>query len=103
MPEVEARIRKTGSVGGKMSQRDKLLVKILLGTSDANIPFEPLCQLLRTLGFDERIRGSHHIFSKEGIEEILNLQPKQSKAKVYQVKQVRDVILKYQLGGQDED
>lgn len=54
-------------------------------------------------GFDERIRGSHHIFSQEGIEEILNLQPKQSKAKVYQVKQVRDVILKYQLGGQDED
>lgn len=86
-----------------MSQRDKLLVKILLGTSDTNIPFEPLCQLLRALDFDERIRGSHHIFSKEGIEEILNLQPKQGKAKVYQVKQVRDVILKYQLGGQDED
>lgn len=60
-----------------MSQRDKLLVKILLGTSDANIPFEPLCQLLCALDFDERIRGSNHIFSKEGIEEILNLQPKQ--------------------------
>lgn len=86
-----------------MSQRDKLLVKILSGTSDANIPFEPLCQLLCSLGFGERIRGSHHIFSKEGIEEILNLQPKQGKAKVYQVKQVRDVIVKYQLGGQDED
>jgi predicted RNA binding protein YcfA (HicA-like mRNA interferase family) len=86
-----------------MSQRDKLLVKILLGTADANIPFEPLCQLLRTLGFDERIRGSHHIFSQAGIEEILNLQPKQGKAKAYQVKQIRNVILKYQLGGQDED
>lgn len=86
-----------------MSRRDKLLVKILLGVSDANIPFEPLCQLLRALGFDERIRGSHHIFSKESIEEILNLQPKQGKAKAYQVKQVRDVIVKYQLGGQDED
>jgi hypothetical protein len=86
-----------------MSQQDKLLVKILLGTSDANIPFDPLCQLLRTLGFDERIRGSHHIFSKEDIEEILNLQSKQGKAKVYQVKQVRNLILKYQLGGQNED
>jgi predicted RNA binding protein YcfA (HicA-like mRNA interferase family) len=86
-----------------VTQRDKLLVKILLGTSDSNIPFESLCQLLSTLGFDERIRGSHHIFSKEGIEEILNLQPKQSKAKAYQVKQVRNVILKYQIGGQDED
>ena len=86
-----------------MSQQDKLLVKILLGTSDSNIPFDQLCQLLRTLGFNERIRGSHHIFSQEGIEEILNLQPKQGKAKAYQVKQVRTVILNYQLGGQDED
>jgi hypothetical protein len=50
------------------------------------------------LGFQQRIRGSHHIFAKEGIEEILNLQPKQGKAKPYQVKQVREVILKYQLG-----
>jgi hypothetical protein len=86
-----------------MSQRDKLLVKILMGSADANIPFDQLCQLLCTLGFDERIRGSHHIFSREGVEEILNLQPKQGKAKAYQVKQVRTIILKYQLGGQDDD
>jgi hypothetical protein len=86
-----------------MSQRDKLLVKILLGASDANIPFEPLCQLLDSLGFEERIRGSHHIFVKEGIEEILNLQSRQGKAKPYQVRQVRAVILNYQLGGNDDD
>jgi hypothetical protein len=85
-----------------VSQKDKLLAKILLGTSDANIPFTQLCQLLYSLGFDERIRGSHHIFTQEGIEEILNLQPKGSQAKAYQVKQVRAVILKYQLGGQDD-
>jgi hypothetical protein len=58
-----------------------------------------LCQLLIRLGFDERISGSHHIFTKKGVEEILNLQPKQGKAKVYQVKQVREMLLKYQLGG----
>ena len=86
-----------------MSQREKLLITILLGNADANIPFEPLCQLLKTLGFNERIRGSHHIFSQEGIEEILNLQAKKGKAKAYQVKQVRNVILKYKLGGQDAD
>jgi predicted RNA binding protein YcfA (HicA-like mRNA interferase family) len=86
-----------------MSQRDKLLVKILLGHSDANIPFDQLCQLLQSLGFAERIRGSHHIFSKAGVEEILNLQPKVGKAKAYQVKQVRTVILNYKLGGLDED
>jgi predicted RNA binding protein YcfA (HicA-like mRNA interferase family) len=81
-----------------VSQQDKILAKILSGASDANISFEQLCQILTRLGFDERIRGSHHIFTKEGIEEILNLQPKQGKAKPYQVKQVREVILKYQLG-----
>ncbi|MBD2665472.1 hypothetical protein B6N60_04386 [Richelia sinica FACHB-800] len=85
-----------------MSQQDKLLAKILSGASDTNISFEQLCQLLIKLGFDERIRGSHHIFTKEGVAEILNLQPKQGKAKTYQVKQVREVLLKYQLGGQDD-
>lgn len=85
-----------------MSQQEKLLAKILLGDSDTNISFAQLRQLLRRLGFDERIRGSHHIFTQEGVEEILNLQPNGSQAKAYQVKQVRAVILKYQLGGQDD-
>jgi len=85
-----------------MSQSDRLLLRILRGTSDANIPFEGLCQLLRRLGFDERIRGSHHIFTKEGVEEILNLQPKGRQAKPYQVKQVRAVLLRYRLGGRGD-
>ena len=86
-----------------MSPRDKLMTRILRGTSDANIPFAGLCQLLHHLGFEERVRGSHHIFTKEGVQEILNLQPKADKAKVYQVKQVRHVILKYRLGGEEDD
>lgn len=56
-----------------MSQRDKLLAKILIGDSDGNIPFAPLCQLLESLGFELRIHGSRHIFTKEGIPDILNL------------------------------
>jgi hypothetical protein len=52
---------------------------------------------MKQLGFRERIKGDHHIFTKEGLEEILNLQPKDAKAKPYQVKQVRNVILKYWL------
>ncbi|PKO23099.1 MAG: toxin HicA [Chloroflexi bacterium HGW-Chloroflexi-1] len=80
-----------------MPHLERLLNRILRGTSDANISFAELCQLLHRLGFDERIRGDHHIFTKEGVEEILNLQPKGSKAKPYQVKQVRSVILTYRL------
>jgi len=84
-----------------VSRHYKLFERILHATSDANISFTQMCQLLKKLSFEERIRGSHHIFTKGGIEEILNLQPKGSKAKPYQVKQVRGVILKYKLGGQD--
>jgi hypothetical protein len=86
-----------------MARRDKILDKVLRGASDANIPFDELCHLLRRLGFDERIRASHHIFSKSGLDEILNLQPLGAKAKPYQVKQVRNVVLKYSLGGKDDD
>lgn len=59
--------------------------------------------MLTHLGFQERIKGSHHIFVRDGVEEILNLQPVGSKAKAYQVKQVRGVILKYRLGGQGDE
>ena len=64
-----------------MSKHAKLREKILLGMADANIPFDGLCQLLQRLGFSQRLRGSHHIFFKKGVEEILNLQPKGNHAK----------------------
>jgi hypothetical protein len=84
-----------------VAKQDDLLTRILRGTSDANIHFDDLCQLLRRLGFEVRVRGSHHLFRKPGVEEKINLQRDDSKAKVYQVRQVRAVILKYKLGGQE--
>ena len=81
--------------------REKLLAQVLSATSDQNVPFGPLLELLRSLGFRERVKGSHHIFSRDGVEEILNLQPKGSKAKAYQVKQVRTVIVRYKLAGEN--
>jgi len=83
-----------------MSKHEKTLLKIISGFSDKNISFSELCSMLKYLGFEERIKGSHHIFSRNGIEEILNIQPKKSKAKPYQVKQVRNIILKYKLRGE---
>jgi virulence-associated protein VapD len=56
-----------------MTSRDTVLERILRGTSDANIAFNDLRRVLKRLGFDERIRGSHHIFTKQGVDEILNL------------------------------
>lgn len=85
-----------------MSKLGKIEIQILSGRSDANIDFTDLCRLLDKFGFDERIKGSHHVFTKDGVEEIINIQPIGSKAKAYQVKQVRNLILKYKLGASDE-
>ena len=70
---------------------------------DARVPFDGLRRLLGRLGFDERIRGGHHIFTRAGVEEILNLQPKGRDAKAYQVKQVRAVIVECRLAGGADD
>ncbi len=77
--------------------KKKILDKILRGTSDENISFNELCALLVSLGFQERVKGSHHIYSFPGIEEIINIQPNGSNAKGYQVKQIRNLIVNNKL------
>jgi predicted RNA binding protein YcfA (HicA-like mRNA interferase family) len=79
-----------------------LIQKILQGQSDASIGFEELRSLLKSLGFEERIRGSHHIYRRADVEERINLQREGAQAKPYQVSQVRAVILKYRLGVDDD-
>lgn len=80
-----------------MSQLEKLLLRVLRGTSDSGIGFDELCSLLTHLGFEGRIKGSHHMFSKPGVAELINLQRDGANAKPYQVKQVRTIIVKYKL------
>ena len=84
-----------------MGKFDKLILKILRGTSDANVSFDDLCELLKRLGFQERTRGSHHIFRKNGIAEKINLQKDDGKAKPYQVRQVRTILQIYRLAGEE--
>jgi len=76
----------------------KTLRRLLSGTSDAAIRFDDLRSLLESLGFEKRVKGSHHLFRKAGVEERVNLQREGNNAKPYQVKAVRAVILKYRLG-----
>jgi len=80
-----------------MSKFEKLIGRVLSGSSDKNIVFADLCNLLEMLGFSNRIKGSHHIYYKEEIAEIINLQTSDNKAKPYQVKQVRKLLIKYNL------
>ena len=78
------------------------MADVLGGRTDANIDFDDLRGLLLGFGFTERTKGSHHLFSKAGIEERVNLQRDGRNAKPYQVRQVRAVILKYKLAGDEE-
>jgi hypothetical protein len=80
-----------------MGRHDRLLTQLLGGRADANVGFEAMCTLLRRLGFQERTRGSHHVFRRTGVEELINLQRDGDKAKVYQVRQVRAVLVRYGL------
>jgi predicted RNA binding protein YcfA (HicA-like mRNA interferase family) len=76
---------------------EKILEQILRGESDANIRFEELCHLLQAKGFRMRVSGSHHIFTMSGVMERINLQRDGSKAKPYQVRQVRRILTYYKL------
>ncbi len=76
---------------------DKILAEVMRGTQDKNIRFSELQKLLEALGFQCRIKGDHFIYYKNGIDEIINIQPDGNKAKAYQVKQVRGLILKYKM------
>ena len=85
-----------------MGKISRITEKVWSGRSDRNIRFADLRLLLVNLGFDLRIKGDHHIFSKSGVEEIINLQPIGSEVKAYQVKQVRELVIKYKLEAKDE-
>jgi predicted RNA binding protein YcfA (HicA-like mRNA interferase family) len=84
-----------------MSKFEKLITRLLSGTSDKNFSFADLVNLLESFGFSCRVKGSHHIFYRNGIDDIINIQAKESKAKPYQVKQVREIIVKYKLWSDD--
>ena len=75
----------------------KTIERLLRGESDANIRFDELCRLLHARGFRMRTQGSHHIFTRPGVRERLNLQREGANAKPYQVRQVRKVLAGYKL------
>ncbi len=80
-----------------MGKREKLLNKILSGQSDYSISFSDLTNLLIFLGFKRRLKGSHNIFTKDGITERINLQSEGSMAKGYQIKQIRKILTNYKF------
>ena len=80
-----------------MGNVEKILEKLLRGESDANLRFDELCHLLQARGFRMRVSGSHHIFTRPGVMERINIQREGAKAKPYQVRQVRRILATYKL------
>jgi predicted RNA binding protein YcfA (HicA-like mRNA interferase family) len=74
-----------------MGKFEKLIQKLLSGLSDTNFNFNDLCSILIRFNFKERIKGSHHIFYRDDIEDIINIQPDKANAKPYHVKQVQEI------------
>jgi hypothetical protein len=81
-----------------MPSLSKIFDTILRGQSDANLRFSDLQRVVRALNFQGRVKGDHFIYWRSDVEEIINLQPLAGgKAKAYQVKQVRNLVLRYGL------
>lgn len=80
-----------------MSHQDKMMLKVLSGGHDRSMKFHELQKLLYMLEFQCRVKGDHFIYWKEGIDEIISIQPDGNMAKPYQVRQIRNIILKYGL------
>ena len=63
-----------------------------------NVLFSNMCNIAEAFGFRFRGgKGSHRIYVKEGVVELLNFQNVNGKAKPYQVKQFIKIIEKYNL------
>ena len=83
-----------------MSKRRKILAKILAGSR--NVAFNDVVRLVEGFGFRlSRVSGSHHIFVHPSTTELLNLQNVNGHAKPYQIRQLMDLVERYNLELED--
>ncbi|MDZ7663767.1 MAG: type II toxin-antitoxin system HicA family toxin [Desulfotignum sp.] len=79
----------------------KLLQKILGGSK--NIRFTEMVNLIEGFGFKlSRTDGSHHIFTRPDIPELVNLQDIKGQAKPYQIRQFLKLVEKHNLKLEDK-
>lgn len=84
-----------------MVKKRKILLKALSGSKD--IRFNEMIALVEAFGFHlSRVNGSHHIFAHADVDELVNLQEENGKAKPYQVKQFLQLVEQYDLELKDE-
>ena len=87
-----------------MGKYEKLFELIIQQGQTTNIPFSDLQYLITRLGFTEKsVRGDHFTYKMSGVPDKINLQPNGKDAKPYQVRQVRNIVIQYKLGGTDDE
>jgi hypothetical protein len=80
-----------------MTRRRKLIEKVR--NNPSGVRFQEICLLAGHQGFTKRGgKGSHVVYEKDGVEEILTFQDREGMAKPYQVKRLLAMIEKYRLG-----
>lgn len=81
-------------------KKQKLFKKLLFGTK--NIRFSELIECAESFGFKlARISGSHHIYMHPDVPKLVNLQDVKGKARPYQIKQLLELIERYNLRMED--
>jgi hypothetical protein len=77
-------------------KKQKLLAKVLAGSK--NISFNEMVTLVEAFGFRlSRVSGSHHIFTRDDVPELINLQEVDGMAKPYQIRQFLKIVERYNL------
>jgi hypothetical protein len=74
-----------------MSKIEKLIQKILNGQS---ISYDEAKKLLIRLGFDLNVRGSHHVFRRNGYSKNISLKHR-SELLAYQLEDLKEVLKDY--------
>ncbi len=81
--------------------RRKLLKRIL--ESPHNVRFAEFVDLVQGFSFRlDRVRGSHHLFRRSDISEIINIQDSRGEAKPYQIRQFLRIVERYNLKLEDD-
>ncbi len=72
--------------------------------SPMNVRFADLCRVVEAFGFEyRRTTGSHHIYSRPGVPELVNIQDVRGQAKPYQVRQFVRLVGEYNLSIKGEE
>lgn len=81
-------------------KNQKLLQKLLSGSK--NISFTDVETVAKSFGFElKRINGSHHIYEHPQVLAMLNIQNVHGQAKPYQIKQLLEIIERFNLKMED--